>query len=86
MELRQARRSMEGLEPKPEVYRPTLDLIADIDRELDAVCQRNLFSAAQDARYGQDVRSDEAFRFILAAFPGDAHPCRAKAESASFAP
>jgi hypothetical protein len=86
MELRQARRYMEGLEPKPEVYRPTLDLVADIDRELDAVCQRHLFSAAQDARYGQDVRSDEAFRFILAAFPGDAHPCRAKAESASFAP
>jgi hypothetical protein len=86
MELREARRHMEGLEPKPDVFRPTLDLIADIDRELDAVCQRHLFSAAQDARYGRDDRSDEAFRFILVAFPGDAHPCRAKAESASFAP
>lgn len=84
MELRDARRYMEGLDPQPDIYRPTADLLRDIEKELDALCKKQLFAAQQDARYEKFERANEAYKFILAAFPTDAHPCRAQAEAGMY--
>ncbi len=80
-ELRDARKYYEGLAQKPTDYQTTLDLIGRIEKELDKLCKKELFAAQQDTMYNKYAQANEAYQFILAAFPGDAHPCRQKAQS-----
>ncbi len=84
IELRESRRIMEGLDAKPEFYKATVQSLRDIERELDALCKRKKFSALKDGRYGNYTAANEAYRFLLAAFPGNAHPCRADAEGGMY--
>lgn len=84
LEMRDARRYMEGLDAKPDFYQPTLDLIRDVERELDALCKERLFAAQRDGRYDRYDRANESYKFILEAFPGSAHPCRKQAEDNMF--
>lgn len=78
--LREARRYMEGLEPKPANYEPTLDLIRDIEKELDKLCRERLFAAKKEAKYNRYDNANDIYRFILLAFPDDGHECRRLAQ------
>ncbi len=80
MELRDARAYFEGLAQKPTDYQMAIDLSARIEKELDKLCKRELFAAKQDMMYGRFEQAQEAYQFILEAFPGDAHPCRQRAQ------
>lgn len=84
MFLREARRYMEGLDPKPAMYQATLDLTRDVEKDLDKLCKERLFEAQRLAKYGKISQANEAYKFVLAAFPGNAHPCRQKAEEEMF--
>lgn len=78
--LQEARRYMEGLEPKPSEYEPTLALIKDVEKELDKLCQERMFAAQIEAKYNRYTRANDNYRFILAAFPDDRHDCRKRAQ------
>jgi pSer/pThr/pTyr-binding forkhead associated (FHA) protein len=82
--MRDARRYMEGLEPKPNNYSAALDYIRDWQKELDKVCAQKMFDANKEATYGRYAKANELYSYLLAAFPGDAHPCRARAEDSMF--
>ena len=71
---------MEGLEPKPSEYEPTLALIKDVEKELDKLCQERMFAAQIEAKYNRYTRANDNYRFILAAFPDDRHDCRKRAQ------
>lgn len=78
--LREARRYMEGLEPKPTDYEPTLALIKDVEKELDKLCQERMFAAQIEAKYNRYTKANDIYKFILAAFPDDRHECRKRAQ------
>lgn len=84
IELRTARRYMEGLDPKPDTYGSTLDLLRSIERELDKLCANKMFAGAKEAHYNRYDRANEIYRFLLAAFPGEAHPCHARAQASMY--
>ena len=70
---------MEGLDPKPDLYAPTLVLIRDVERDLDKLCERKMFEARRLSTYEQFEKANEVYRSVLATFPGEAHPCRQRA-------
>ena len=76
-----ARRSLEGLQPRPPLYDEVAQLIKDAEKDLDKECQRLLFVAARFEKYAQDDRAQLTFREILQHFPGeDPTGCRKKAQ------
>lgn len=76
-----ARRMLEGLDPKPPLYGEVAQLIKDAEKELDKACAGLLFTAARFERYGQDDRAQQTFREVLLHFPGeDPTGCRKKAQ------
>lgn len=77
--LRDARRYMEGLEPKPGDYEPTLALIRDVEKELDKLCRERLFAARIEAKYNRFDKANDIYKFLLLAFPDDRHECRQQA-------
>lgn len=81
---REARRYMEGLEVKPDIYEPTLQLIRDIEKELDKQCRDKLFQAQRHAKYDRYREANDVYRAILAHFPGTEHPCRSRAEASMY--
>lgn len=74
--LREARRYMEGLDPKPSDYQPVIDLTRDVEKELDKLCRERLFAAKIEAKYNQYDAANDIYKFILLAFPDDRHECR----------
>jgi hypothetical protein len=81
-EMRNSRVLMEGLkDPKPPDYAVLKERTATIYEELDRLCEKNLFYATRQQKYGKFEEANDAFRYILAAFPGDLHPCRAEAQN-----
>jgi len=77
--LKEARRHMEGLEPKPDLYAPTLSMIKDVEHDLDKLCERKMFDARRLETYDEIDKANDVYRSVLAAFPGDAHDCRQRA-------
>lgn len=82
--LKEARRYMEGLDPKPPIYQPTLQYLRDMERDLDKLCKERMFKANQAANYGKHDMANEHYRFLISAFPGKGHPCREEAEGLVF--
>jgi hypothetical protein len=77
VEMRRARQLMEGLpEPKPPDYQVLPSQTTKIENELDALCHKELFTARRETTFGHFEAANNAYRFLLAAFPGDDHPCR----------
>lgn len=77
----EARRQMEGLSPRPALYGEVAQLIKDAERDLEKECGKLIFSAARFERYGQEEKSQQAYREVLLHFPGeDATGCRKKAQ------
>ena len=77
----EARRQMEGLSPMPALYGEVAQLIADAERDLEKECGKLIFSAARFERYGQEEKSQQAYREVLLHFPGeDPTGCRKKAQ------
>jgi hypothetical protein len=76
-----ARRQMEGINPRPPLYDEVAQLIKDCERDLEKECGKLLFSAARFERYGQDEKAQQTFREVLLHFPGeDPTSCRKKAQ------
>jgi hypothetical protein len=67
----QARRSLEGLAPKPDLYGEVARRIAEAERQLEKNCARLLFSAARYETYGQDEQARRVYRELLQHFPAD---------------
>lgn len=82
--MREARRYMEGLDEKPTDYDNALAYLRDWEKELDRICSQKLFDANKEATYNRYEKANELYSFLLAAFPGDAHPCRGRAQSSMF--
>jgi pSer/pThr/pTyr-binding forkhead associated (FHA) protein len=73
----QARRSLEGLAPRPELYGEVARRIAETERQLEKDCARLLFSGARYETYGQDEQARRAYREVLQHFPAeDPWACR----------
>ena len=73
----QARRSLEGLAPRPELYGEVARRIAEAERQLQKDCARLLFSGARYETYGQDEQARRAYRELLQHFPAeDPWACR----------
>jgi hypothetical protein len=78
----EARRFLEGLEPKPPLYAEVTQLIKDTERDLDKECGRLLFAAGRLERYGQEDAAQRVYREALLHFPAeDPSGCRGKARS-----
>jgi hypothetical protein len=76
-----ARRQMEGLNPKPPLYDEVAQLIKDCERDLEKECGKLVFTAARFERYGQAERAQQTWREVLLHFPGeDPSGCRKKAQ------
>ena len=76
-----ARRSLEGLNPRPPLYDEVAQLIKDAEKDLDKECQRLMFVAARFEKYAQDDKAQLTYREILQHFPGeDPTGCRKKAQ------
>ena len=76
-----ARRSLEGLSPRPPLYDEVAQLIKDAERDLDKECQRLMFAAAKEERYGRDEKAQQVYREVLNHFPAeDPGGCRKKAQ------
>jgi len=76
-----ARRSLEGLTPRPPLYDEVAQLIKDTEKELDKDCSRFLFTASRQEKYGQDDKAQQTYREVLSHFPGeDPTGCRKKAQ------
>ncbi len=67
----QARRSLEVLAPKPDLYGEVARRIAEAERQLEKNCARLLFSAARYETYGQDEQARRVYRELLQHFPAD---------------
>ena len=77
-----ARRLLEGLSPRPPLYDEVAQLIKDAERDLDKECQRLMFAAAKEERYGRDERAQQIYREVLLHFPGeDPIGCRKRAQA-----
>jgi hypothetical protein len=77
-----ARRSLEGLTPRPALYDEVAQLIKDAERDLDKECQRLMFAAAKEERYGRDEKAQQIYREVLNHFPAeDPIGCRKKAQA-----
>jgi hypothetical protein len=73
----QARRSLEGLAPRPELYREVARRIAETERQLEKDCARLLFSGTRYETYGQDEQARRVYREVLQHFPAeDPWACR----------
>src|SRR4051812_13209001 len=78
----EARRFLEGLDPKPPLYAEVAQLIKDTERDLDKECGRLLFAAGRLERYGQGDAAQRVYREALLHFPAeDPSGCRGKARS-----
>jgi len=78
----EARRYLEGLDPKPPLHAEVAQLIKDTERDLDKECAKLLFAAARLERYGQDDAAQRVYREALLHFPAeDPSGCRGKARS-----
>jgi len=76
----EARRYLEGLEPRPALYGEVAQLIKEAERDLEKECSRILFSGARFERYRQDEKAQLKFKEALLYFPGeDPSGCRKKA-------
>ena len=76
-----ARRSLEGLSPRPPLYEEVAQLIKDAEKDLDKECQRLMFVAARFEKYAQDDKAQLTWREILLHFPGeDPSGCRKQAQ------
>ncbi|MBS2021122.1 MAG: FHA domain-containing protein [Deltaproteobacteria bacterium] len=76
-----ARRSLEGLSPRPALYDEVAQLIKDAERDLEKKCGQLLFTAERYDRYGQNDRAQQTYREVLLYFPGDdPSSCRKKAQ------
>ena len=77
-----ARRSLEGVTPRPPLYDEVAQLIKDTEKELDKECSRIIFSAQRQEKYGQDDKAQQSYREVLSHFPGeDPTGCRKKAQA-----
>jgi len=78
----EARRYLEGLDPRRPLHAEVAQLIKDTERDLDKECARLLFAAARLERYGQDDAAQRVYREALLHFPAeDPSGCRGKARS-----
>jgi hypothetical protein len=78
----EARRFLEGLDPKPPLYAEVAQRIKDTERDLDKDCARLLFAAGRLERYGQDGAAQRVYREALLHFPAeDPSGCRGRARS-----
>ncbi len=76
-----ARRSLEGLFPRPPLHDEVERLIVDAERDLEKECTRLLFTAARLQTYGPQDKAQSAYRDVLLHFPGDdPSGCRRKAQ------
>jgi hypothetical protein len=76
-----ARRQMEGLNPRPPLYDEVAQLIKDCERDLEKECGKLIFTAARFEKYGQDDRAQQTYREVLLHFPGEEPSgCRKKAQ------
>lgn len=78
--FREARSKFEGLAEKPIEYQATVEMSLQARRDLDKLCRDKLFEAQQHSVYHRYDEANAALRFIIMAFPGDLHPCKATAE------
>jgi pSer/pThr/pTyr-binding forkhead associated (FHA) protein len=75
-----ARLSLEGLNPRPELYAEVAQLIKDTEKEMGKECSRLIFTANREEKYGQSDRAQQTYREVLTHFPGeDPTGCRKKA-------
>ena len=78
----EARRFLEGLDPKPPLYAEVSELIKNTERDLDKECGRLLFAAGRLERYGREDAAQRVYREALLHFPAeDPSRCRGKARS-----
>ena len=76
-----ARRHLDGLQPRPPLDAEAARLLDHTSRELSRLCNRLLFVAGRFDRYDQAERAQLAWREVLQHFPGDDPTgCRKKAQ------
>ena len=76
----QARRSLEGLSPRPPLYGEVAQLIKDAERDLDKECATLFFTASRYETYGEDAKAQQSYREVLMHFPSDdPSSCRKRA-------
>jgi hypothetical protein len=68
---------LEGIEPKPELYRLARQLLREADRRLEMKCNQVLLTAKKFEQLGALDKSVEAYQQGLMYF-GDEHACRAR--------
>ena len=75
-----ARRSLEGLSPRPPLYGEVAQLIKDAERDLDKECATLFFSASRYETYGENDKAQQSYREVLMHFPAaDPSNCRKRA-------
>lgn len=77
----EARRHLEGIEPRPRLRGEVEQLLRDCERDLERECGKLVFTALRFERYGEEERAQRAWREVLLHFPGeDPTGCRRKAQ------
>jgi pSer/pThr/pTyr-binding forkhead associated (FHA) protein len=80
VELRQARKYLEGLpDPKPPEYLEAKEQAIKVEEELDQLCSQRMWGAKRFQTYKKFEAAADQYKYLVAAFPGDEHPCRAEA-------
>jgi hypothetical protein len=78
VDLKKSRQLMEGLLPQPADYVVVKQLIQTVNGELDTLCQNKLFLVKREQTFGKFESANDGYKYLLVAFPGDEHPCRAR--------
>jgi pSer/pThr/pTyr-binding forkhead associated (FHA) protein len=79
VEFRQARKFLEALPERPPEYLEAKEQAVKVEEELDRLCSERMWGAKRFQTYKKFEAAADQYKYLVAAFPGDEHPCRAEA-------